>query len=70
LKRYAKSGLRYLVISNNESTDVVLYPDSGKVGAVLTEFRKTLWHFAPKTAVVAEHRLIGIGFRLLKGSFV
>jgi uncharacterized cupin superfamily protein len=37
--------LKYLVISNNENVDVVLYPDSNKVGAISAAFGKTLWHF-------------------------
>jgi uncharacterized cupin superfamily protein len=37
--------LKYLVISNNDTVDVTLYPDSNKVGAVSAAFGKTLWHF-------------------------
>ncbi|MGD0315177.1 MAG: cupin domain-containing protein [Xanthobacteraceae bacterium] len=44
--------LKYLVISNNELTDIVLYPDSDKVGAISKAFGKTLWHFARKSAAV------------------
>ncbi len=39
------TNLKYLVISNNEVADVVMYPDSGKVLAVSSAFGKTLWHF-------------------------
>jgi uncharacterized cupin superfamily protein len=42
--------LKYLVISNNEDVDVVMYPDSNKVGAVSAAFGKTLWHFTRLTS--------------------
>ena len=42
--------LRYVVISNNELVDVVLYPDSDKVGAISGAFGKTLWHFTRRSA--------------------
>ena len=41
----SEDDLKYLVISNNEDADVVMYPDSGKVLAVSSAFGKTLWHF-------------------------
>jgi uncharacterized cupin superfamily protein len=41
----SENDLKYIVISNNEDVDVVLYPDSNKVAAVSTAFGKTLWHF-------------------------
>lgn len=46
----SNSDLRYLVISNNEPVDVVLYPDSDKIGAISTAFGKTLWHFTRRDA--------------------
>lgn len=49
----SENDLRYLVISNNEPpVDVVLYPNSGKVGAVSKAFGKTLWHFTHQKAAV------------------
>ena len=44
--------LKYLVISNNEDVDVVMYPDSNKVGAVSAAFGKTLWHFTRLTSAI------------------
>lgn len=44
------SDLRYLVISSNEPVDVVLYPDSDKIGAISSAFGKTLWHFTRRDA--------------------
>ncbi len=46
----SSSDLRYIVISNNEAVDVVLYPDSDKIGAISTAFGKTLWHFTRRSA--------------------
>ena len=43
--------LKYLVISNNETVDVTLYPDSSKVGAISAAFGKTLWHFTRLSSV-------------------
>jgi uncharacterized cupin superfamily protein len=37
--------LKYLAISSNMRADVVLYPDSGKVGAISGAFPKALRHF-------------------------
>jgi len=42
--------LRNVVISNNEPVEVILYPDSGKVGAVSRAFGKTLWHLTRQSA--------------------
>jgi len=38
--------LRYIVISNNEEVDVVLYPDSGKILAVSGTLGKTVVHMS------------------------
>jgi uncharacterized cupin superfamily protein len=42
----SESDLKYLAMSSNSLADVVLYHDSGKVGAVSGAFPKTLWHFS------------------------
>ncbi len=39
------TNLKYLVVSGNTTADVVLYPDSGKIGAVSGAFGKGVWHF-------------------------
>ncbi len=46
----SENDLRYLVISNNDPVDVVLYPDSGKIGAISKAFGKTLWHLTRQSA--------------------
>ena len=47
--------LRYLVVSNNEPVDVVLYPDSDKIGAISSAFGKTLWHFTRRDAATGYY---------------
>ncbi len=42
--------LRYVIISNNEPVDVVLYPDSDKIGAISAAFGNKLWHFTRRSA--------------------
>ena len=46
----SSADLRYLVISNNEPVDVVVYPDSNKIGALSSAFGKTLWHVTGRNA--------------------
>lgn len=48
----SEGDLKYLVISNNEIADVVMYPDSGKVAAVSSAFGKTLWHFTRLSSAI------------------
>jgi uncharacterized cupin superfamily protein len=52
----SENDLRYIVISNNEpAVDVVLYPDSDKIGAVSTAFGKTLWHVTRRRAATGYY---------------
>ncbi len=51
----SSADLRYLVISNNEPVDIVLYPDSDKIGAISGAFGKTLWHFTRRDAAVGYY---------------
>lgn len=44
--------LKYLAMSSNALADVVLYPDSGKVGAISRAFPKAVWHFSKLSSAV------------------
>ena len=46
----SQQDLRYLVIANNETVDVVRYPDSDKILAYSAAFDEPLWHITQRSA--------------------
>ena len=48
------ANLKYLVVSSNAIADVVLYPDSSRIGAISGAFGKSVWHFT-KTSLATGY---------------
>jgi uncharacterized cupin superfamily protein len=48
--------LKYLCVATNESVDVVLYPDSNKIGALAGGFNEPVRYFAEQGAAVDYYK--------------
>ncbi|MBL4721820.1 MAG: cupin domain-containing protein [Alphaproteobacteria bacterium] len=48
--------LKYLCVASNESVDVVLYPDSNKIGALASGFDEPVRYFAEQSAAVDYYK--------------
>ena len=51
----SEENLKYLAVSVNEIADVVMYPDSGKIGAVSGAFGKAVWHFTKTSSATGYY---------------
>lgn len=51
----SQANLKYLAISGNEIADVVVYPDSNKIGALSGAFGKRIWHFTKTSSATGYY---------------
>jgi uncharacterized cupin superfamily protein len=49
------ANLKYLVVSGSTTADVVVDPDSGKIGAVSGAFGKGVWHFTKMSSATGYY---------------
>jgi uncharacterized cupin superfamily protein len=52
----SNSDLKYLCVANNEAVDVVLYPDSKKIGALAGDFAEPVRYFADQDSAVDYYK--------------